>query len=385
MIYHEYVIIGAGIAGCCAAHFLKNDDILLMDRFDNVASFASGTAGGFLSPLLGKPNKFKELITKSLNYAVEFYNQIDSNLIVQNGVLRMPQNEEDKKKFDIYKEHLDFPCDIRDEGFFFEIGSQVYSQKMCQKLTENITKKLNYDIKHIKKIDGFWIINDEIKCKNLILTTGCDTRLLDEDYLNIRAVWGQRIDVSTTTCIDINYHKECSISTSKELLDNKTNLISIGATHHRFEASKEDIYKAYENPTNENLSTIGYTEKLYNMDTEELLRKANNIRTLDNIKVLKKYFAPRASSIDYFPMIGNIIDSKKTIEEFPYLLNGTHVRSERFKRYENLYLINGVGGRGFVLSPYLAKSLIDFIKNGNEIEEEIRVDRLFKRWVRKIK
>lgn len=382
---YDYVIVGAGIAGSCVAHFLKDEKTLLLDRFDDVAQFASGVAGGFLSPLLGKPNKFKELVTKSLSFAVDFYKSLDESLIVQKGVLRVPKDDEDRLKFDEYKKHFDFDWEEKDGGYFFKIGSQVFSYDMCKKLTNNIDKIFNYDVKHIYKKEELWIINDEIKTKNLILTIGSDIKLIDEEYINIRAVWGQRIDISTTTCIEFNYHKECSISTSYDKINDHLYKASIGATHHRFDTILEENYKAFENPNLDNLVNIGYTNDLYKKDTLELLEKANNIRILNDVKVLKTYFGARASSFDYFPLVGSLIDSKETLNMFPYLKNGTHVKSDRFIRHENLFVLNGVGGRGFVLSPYLAKKLVDFIKKNESLSDDITVDRLFKKWVRRNK
>jgi len=382
---YDYVVIGAGIAGSCVSHFLKEDKVLLIDRFEDVAQFASGVAGGFLSPLLGKPNKFKELVTKSLSFAVDFYKSLDESLIVQKGVLRVPKDEDDRLKFDVYKKHFDFDWEEKEGGFFFKIGSQVFSYELCKKLTLNVDKIFNYEVKHIKYKEGTWIINDEIKTKNLILTTGSDIKLIDEEYINIRAVWGQRIDISTTTCIDFNYHKECSISTSYNKVTNDLYKVSIGATHHRFESKLEKDFKAFENPSLSNLSNIGYTNELYKKDTLELLEKANNIKTLNDVKVLKTYFGARASSFDYFPIVGSLVDSKETLNMFPYLKNGTHVKSDRFVRHDNLFILNGVGGRGFVLSPYLAKKLVDFIKKKDTLDDEITVDRLFKKWVRRNK
>ena len=382
---YDYVVIGAGIAGSCVSHFLKEDKVLLIDRFEDVAQFASGVAGGFLSPLLGKPNKFKELVTKSLSFAVDFYKSLDESLIVQKGVLRVPKDEDDGLKFDVYKKHFDFEWEEKEGGFFFKIGSQVFSYELCKKLTLNVDKIFNYEVKHIKYKEGTWIINDEIKTKNLILTTGSDIKLIDEEYINIRAVWGQRIDISTTTCIDFNYHKECSISTSYNKVTNDLYKVSIGATHHRFESKLEKDFKAFENPSLSNLSNIGYTNELYKKDTLELLEKANNIKTLNDVKVLKTYFGARASSFDYFPIVGSLVDSKETLNMFPYLKNGTHVKSDRFVRHDNLFILNGVGGRGFVLSPYLAKKLVDFIKKKDTLDDEITVDRLFKKWVRRNK
>ena len=76
---------------------------------------------------------------------------------------------------------------------------------------------------------------------------------------------------------------------------------------------------------------------------------------------------------------------KKSIEKFPHLINGTHIKNTMLETIENLYVINGVGGRGFVLSPYLANKLVEYIINNKEIEEELTTYRLFKRWAKKQK
>ena len=49
----DYIIIGAGIAGCCIAHFLSkySKSILLIDKNEKVAFGASGAAGAFLFKL----------------------------------------------------------------------------------------------------------------------------------------------------------------------------------------------------------------------------------------------------------------------------------------------------------------------------------------------
>ena len=84
-------------------------------------------------------------------------------------------------------------------------------------------------------------------------------------------------------------------------------------------------------------------------------------------------------------MVGQLIDSKTTIDKYPHLVNGSHVKDEMLSKYDNLYVLNGVGGRGYVLSPFLAKQLVDNILDKNELEDEIKVHRMFKRWVKKSK
>ena len=362
---YDYIIVGAGICGCSTAYELlqtnKNLNILLVDKGEDVASGGSGAAGAFLSPLLGKPNDFKDHITTALRYSTNFYKKNFSDNIINCGTTRIPKNAEDTRKFEEYKPYMDFDFTIDKDGYFFDVGSVVNSYDVCKSMVENIKTKFDYDVNNLTFDGEDWILNDKLHTKHLILTTGYETNLLEQSYLKIRAVWGRRIDVSTTTKVPYNYHKECSISKS---IKNESDdyIVSIGATHSR---DKKGVKNREEN----NL---------------ELLNKAKDILKLDNIRVVKSYVGARASSVDYLPLLGELIDEDKTVKEFPYLKNGTNVESKRFIRYKNLSILNGVGGRGFVLAPYLAKQLVQNIIYNKRIDESLKVDRLFKREVRRV-
>ena len=382
---YDYVIIGGGIAGSSTAHFLSkySNSILLVDRNCDIAQGASGAAGAFLSPLLGKPNKFKDLVTSALKFSTTFYMDNISKEITNCGVVRIPKNNEDREKFESYKPYMDFEFKEEGEGYFFKIGSQVNPYEICKFLTDDIEKLFNYEAEHIKKEGDYWFINNDIKAKNLILTTGADTSLIEEKYFNIRAVWGQKIDIYTTTCINVNYHKECSLSKSKFDEKKEKYKVSIGATHHRFTCDLEVCNHCIKTSNINKMFSHSYGENTVNSDTEKLLKLANEIKTLNDVEVCDIKIGARASSTDYFPMVGKLIDSKTTIENFPHLVNGSHVKNEMLSSHNNLFVLNGVGGRGFVLSPYLAKKLVEHIVKNNNLEETISTHRLFKRWVKK--
>lgn len=367
MNHYDFVIIGAGIAGCSVAFELSkhNENILIIDKNDDVAKGASGAAGAFLSPLLGKSNGFKDLVNRALIYSTTFYQEHFPQYFNNCGTTRIPQNKEDEQKFQSYIPFMDFPYIKDEKGYFFNIGSVVESYNICKSMIEKsqmkVETKFNYEVNEVSYKDEAWIINDEITTKNIIVTTGSESSLLDQFYIKLRAVWGRRIDIKTSTKISHNFHKACSISQSKEN-ENHQYVVSIGATHHRSVEGVEDIAA----------------------NTDELLKKANDIISLKDVEVVDHHIGARACSVDYFPIVGEIIDADKTVEEFPYMVNGTNVDAKRFTRFKNAYMINGVGGRGFVLAPYLAKQLVGSIIDKKEIDSEITTDRLFKREVKRI-
>jgi len=369
---YDYIILGAGISGCSVAYELSQHtkSLLLVDQLSNIAKGASGAAGAFLSPLLGKSKKFNNFVNKSLKYTTNLYQNKFLNVIDNCGTLKIPKNKIDKKKFEEFIPHIELPYKKIDNGYFFNTGSVVNSFGICKMMTTSfsndgnkIQTKFNFKIENIYFDGNFWILNNILKTKNLILTTGADIKLLDEFYIKIKPVWGRRIDIKTSTLLKHNYQKNCSVSKSFPISDNNYYKVSIGATQHI------DIEK------------IDDTQK----DNKELLKKANDIIKLEDIEITKGYNGARACSFDYFPIVGEIIDSKKTIQEFPNLVNGTEVSSKKFIRYKNLYILNGVGGRGFTLAPYLAKQLVDNIINNTKIDKDIVVDRLFTKEVKRIK
>lgn len=382
----DYLVIGAGIAGCSLVHFLKNysTSILLIDKNEDVAFGASGAAGAFLSPLLGKPNKFKDLVTKSLNFSINYYKEFFSDELINCGTCRIPKNQEDEEKFQSYIPFMDFEYEKFEEGYFFPIGSVVKPYEVCKKLSKDVDKLFNFNVTKIERIEDFWLINNEIKAKNLFLTTGANIFLIDEEYFDIRAVWGQKIDILTSSKIDINYHKECSLSKSKKIDENRY-VVSIGATHNRF---NKDMKNSSYNLELANINKIEHneeTKEIIEADIQKLLKKANDIKELKNIEVIDVKIGARASSVDYFPMVGKLVDSKKSIEKFPHIKNGTHIKNENLIMKDNLFVLNGVGGRGFVLSLYLANQLVENIFNNKKLDDEITNYRLFSRWAKKQK
>ncbi|RXJ85491.1 FAD-dependent oxidoreductase [Arcobacter cloacae] len=382
----ENIIIGAGIAGCSLAHFLKKykDSILLIDKNEDVAFGASGAAGAFLSPLLGKPNAFKDLVTKALNFSIEYYKNYFYENLTNCGTCRIPKNKEDEDKFQTYIPYMDFEYKKFEDGYFFPIGSVVNPYEICKKLSKDVQKLFNYEVTKIEKEDDFWIINEEYKTKKLFLTTGADISLIDEEYFDIRAVWGQKIDIITSSNVEVNYHKECSLSKAKEIEKNRF-LVSVGATHNRFDKNMD---KTSYNLKLSNINNLQHNEETKNImknDVDKLLKKANDIKKLENIEVIDIKIGARASSVDYFPMVGKLVDSKKSIEKYPHIKNGTHIKNENLIMIDNLFVLNGVGGRGFVLSLYLANKLVENIVNNKELDENLTNYRLFSKWAKKQK
>jgi tRNA 5-methylaminomethyl-2-thiouridine biosynthesis bifunctional protein len=172
---------------------------------------------------------------------------------------------------------------------------------------------------------------------------------------------GHRIDIRTSTKIGAIIHHRVSLAPT----DSEGNS-AIGATHNvHYHPQKND--------------------EPYDIEAgrQELLEKAMATVSLGEVEILRDYTGLRSGSNDYMPMLGRLVDAQATLAAFPELRNGAKVDTSEYCYYEDLYMINGSGGYGFVLAPYLASQLCEHIAHQNDIDEQLEPARFFTRWVKK--
>jgi glycine/D-amino acid oxidase-like deaminating enzyme len=353
----DFAIIGGGVSGVNIAYLLSSKYSVAIFTKETLGDGASGAAGAFLSPLLGKKNPYNIFVNEALNYSLEFYSKLNLDFFYKTNLFRIPNSKiplqkllDDSKIFDS-KEYSFNKID----GVLLENAGVIDSIKALKYLSKNIEVHENFEVKKLEFINNRWIIDDKIEAKNIILTTGASKHLLNSNSIDITPYFGQRIEIETSTKVPFNIHKDISISKTKD-----GNRVTIGATKDR--DAKLNIYKEH---------------------SQKLLDSANEIIKLEDIKIIDEKSGYRATLKSYFPVVGKIIDEDKSIEKFPHILNGTYVPNNKLIYYPNSYIINGVGSRGFVLAPYLAKILFEYIENQTEIDKNISTQKLFFKWARR--
>jgi len=366
---YDTIVIGAGIAGCSVAYFLqkKGQDILVVDRSGIAASGGSGAAGAFVSPKIGKGSALQTVTNKAYSFAKDFYKKSFPEYFHQTGVIRIPKDEEDAKKFSQYEPHNDTQYHNiskeqlealginGDDSFLFDEAGVCDAPKLCEAILSNIPHT-QFDVSQIKYQDGLWDIG-KYRGENIVLATGYENTLVDLKYMGIKGTWGSRGDYRSNLVLDKSMHKSISISA------NIDGVIKIGATHVK---SANPCIECKGEPLS------------------ELFDKASDIVNTDDFELLETYCGMRSGSKDYFPLVGEVIDVAKMFETYPKITSGSRVK-EPFHRLTNLYVCNGLGGRGFVLGPLMGKILADYIVDKKKIDERVHPDRLFLKWCRKSK
>jgi len=363
---YDAIVVGAGIAGCSSAYFLKKKGlkVLVIDRSGVAASGGSAAAGAFVSPKIGKGSELQRLTNEAFEFSKDFYLQNFPQHFYQTGVIRIPKDEEDAKKFKEYEAHNESKRKLLSvkelealgiknsyESFLFSEAGVCDAPKMCTAILEEIEYE-QHELKSLAYDEGCWVIGDYC-AKHLVLATGYENRYFDMRYMGVKGTWGSRGDYETSIELDVSMHKQISVSA------NIDGTVKIGATHEK---------------------DVNVCIKCNGEPLEKLFEVALTMVDTSDFKLKETFCGMRSGSKDYFPLVGEVIDTHHMLETYPKIVKGA---KPELQKIDNLYICNGLGGRGFVFGPMMGKILADKIVDNKEIDKRVNPDRLFFKWCRK--
>ena len=362
---YDIAIVGAGINGSSVAYeFLSQGKSVIIFDMDGIASGGSGAAGAFISPKFSKSGELKEIIHDAFVYSMEFYEKNFPSLLGKSDLIHVAQDEKDSAILKYYKEHT--PLKLKElkktyeqESISLEAGI-VNAAAMCQEMCKG-AKFVKQKVQSLQFNDGYWKIDETYAAKDVVMATGAYEQVIQEPYIKLRGIWGHRIDIKTSTQNNNSIHQFVSISPSKE------GVLAIGATHnlHYHPQTSQEPYDVKEGRA-------------------ELLEKASRTIDLKDIEVIRDYTGLRSGSFDYMPLVGSLVLSKETLLSKTIRFKVKKADFTEYSYYPNLYMINGNGGYGFVLAPYLAKILRENILDDKKISDRISPARFFARWAKKL-
>ena len=338
---YDVAIIGAGINGSSVAYELvkSGKSVIIFDK-EAIASGGSGAAGAFISPKFSKAGELKALIDKAFVYSMKFYEENFPYLFAK-APLQHITHEGEK-----------FP--LMDAGI-------VSASAMCDALCKGAKFKQE-KISDLVYEDDYWVLNETYSAKHVVIATGAYEHIIKEPYIKLRGVWGHRIDVKTSTINDKSLHQFVSISPSKD------GIVAIGATHN-LDYHPQTATKPYD----------------VEEGRVELLEKASRMLELKDVEIVKDYMGLRSGSFDYMPLLGRLVLSQATLGCCERKVKVKKPDFKNFLYYPKLYMINGNGGYGFVLAPYLAKMLCRHIVAGVKLDDALSPARFFARWAKRRK
>ncbi len=363
----DIIIVGAGINGCALAYSLnqRGKDVLVLEE-DAIASGGSGAAGAFINPKISKSGPLKELIEKAYLYGLSFYREHFAEETTLAPLLHIAKYEDDNEKVDYFKTHTslqtaEVPVELAASltayansfsHVYIKNNAIVEAKQVCEKMLEGIPCK-TIKVKEPRYKDGLWHVGD-YKAKRMILCTGGSEEVFKEPYIKLRRIYGQRCEVESSTSLSATVHHEVSVSATK-----KNGRIAIGASHY-LEKERMPIKEDGE------AALIGLAQKSV---------------ILDDVIVCDSFSGMRSGSNDYLPIIGPLVKASESITKSPQLLKGD--KDADLEYYPEVYMVNGVGGYGFVLAPYLSKLMTDYLLDDEALPDYLAPKRFLYRWAKK--
>jgi hypothetical protein len=344
----DYIIVGYGLAGISFCELLKaNNKSFIV--FDNHSQQSSLVAGGLYNPVILKRFTSVWKSEEQLEIALPMYASLEKQL---------------KKKLD-YKISVlrRFASTEEQNNWFIASDKPVINQHLSPTIIRNNNL-------HINAPFGLGKVLNTGRIDTQVLVSSCREKLLKEnkliengfDYGTLKAAnsdFQYQNIVSKNIVFAEGYGvKQNPFFNKLPLKQSKGELLMISSTELKLDyVLKSDIFIL---PLGNDLYSVGSTyewkddtNKITQKAREELEFKLNKVINC-SYKVENQVAGVRPTVIDRRPLVGN------------------------HQHFNNMYVLNGLGTRGVMIGPYVAKALYNFIENGIPLDDEINIDRFNK-------
>lgn len=345
----DYLIVGGGIAGLCFADFcLNNNKSFLL--IDNNTRTSSKVAGGMFNPVVLKRFTSIWQSDEQLTLAIPFYKSLESYLntkfLFEIPIFRKFASIEEQNNWfhacdqptlskylndKISTSLIDFIPSKHGFGEVYQTGYldvKHFVTKFQQKLkVENLFESVTFEYNNINFQNDF-VTYKENSFKNVIFAEGFSIE--NNPFFNNLPLDGTKGELLIVKIPDLKL---------KEIVKSNIFIIPLG----------NDLYK------------VGAT---YNW--EDKSDEATDSAKLELLEGLRDLI-----SCD-FEVVEHLAGVRPTVKDRRPLI-GTHFK------HKQLHLLNGLGTRGVLLGPYLADLLFSKIEFGIELDQNVDINRYYKK------
>lgn len=346
---YDYIVVGAGLAGVSLTEtLLQNGKSVSVFCEEDLGS--SVVAGGLFNSVILKRFTLVKEAQNQIDLLKNFYplieKRIDKKIYFELATLRKLSSVEEQNNFIAVSDRPLFQNFLSSEIVFkkyqsvdspFGFGQMKQTGYVdCELLVASYRKYLednsllqreNFDYTLLKEEDDFVMYKD-VKAKNIVFCEGF--AMGNNPYFSDLPLDGAKGELLLIKAKNLDL--DAILKANLFILPIGNDLYKIGATYN------------WEDKTNIP------TEKA----KEELLSELKEIITCD-FEVIEHLAGIRPTVKDRKPLVG------------------------RHHSYKNIYLLNGLGTRGVMLAPYLSQKLFDFIEFDIPLEEEINIERIYRK------
>lgn len=348
----DYIIVGCGLAGIAFAETcLANGRKIIV--INNSSQNSTTIAGGLYNPVVLK--RFTKIweAEQQLEISIPFYKNLEQKLnskfLYEIPLYRKLNSIEEQNNWFIASDKpslspfLNSNLETLNNQFILEsykFGKVNHTgfldtKKVKEKFTSFLISELAYqettfDYSQLI-IEENNIKYEDITAKHIVFAEGFG--LHANPYFNNLPLDGTKGELLIIKAPELNLTN--IINSSIFFLPLGNDLYKVGATYNWEDKST-------------NLTEEGKNELLTNL--KELISCP--------FEVVEHFAGIRPTVKDRRPLLGNHFQHK------------------------NMFILNGLGTRGVLFAPYLAEKLFNFIENGTELDNEISINRIYKKLFR---
>lgn len=340
----EYIIVGYSLAGIGFCEQLKDNGKSFV-VFDNQSQQSSLVAGGLYNPVILKRFTLVWKAEEQLEIALAMYAKIEKELNIKLDhkipVLRRFASTEEQN------------------NWFIASDKPILNQYLSPQIIKNENLQIDAPF-------GLGKVLNTGRINTQVLVNSCREKLFDEhkliendfDYSNLKAEDSfqyQNIKSKYIVFAEGYGVKQNPFFNQLPLKQSKGELLTILAPELKLDyVLKSDIFIL---PLGNDLYSVGSTYE-WDDDTNTITQKAREELEFKLKKVLKCEFKVVNQVAGVRP---TVIDRRPLVGKHPTI--------------NNMFVLNGLGTRGVMIGPYVAKELFNFIENNKPLDKEINIDR----------
>ena len=348
----DYLIIGAGLAGISFAETCLIHDKKIMVLNDNSQNSTS-IAGGLYNPVVLK--RFTKIweAEAQLEISIPFYKKLEKKLnekfLFEIPLLRKLNSIEEQNNWftasdkPTLSNYLNTNLETLQNEFIahdYKFGKVNHTGFLDTKhlketytnflISENNYSEENFDYSHLI-VEENSIQYKNIKAKQIVFAEGFGIQ--SNPYFNNLPLDGTKGELFIIKAENLNL---------KEIINSSIWILPIGY----------DLYKVG--------ATYNWEDKTTKKTEEGKKELLSNLKELISCE---------------FEIVEHLAGIRPTVKDRRPLL-GRHFSNK------NLYILNGMGTRGVLFAPYLSDKLYNFIENNIELDNEISINRIYKKLFR---
>lgn len=372
----KVAVVGAGIAGACMASALRLSgvEVTVIDRHMGPAGEASGNPAGLIQPRPGGGNPaYERLQTSAYFHAVRMYDTLASKHPVwrgHRGVLSFARDPSFLQRHGQWLEDGGLPkthgisvsasdvtdiagIDLQAAAAWFPQAGTIDPVTICQALLAETPALYGQAVCKLVRAEGRWLLLDVnegilFEADAIVLANGFSASQLCPEYEI--PLYAKRGQISFMEATEQSEKLRVGLSYGGYATplygDGANRCHTLGATYQQ--------WPDFESSAWHGVSLDDHQENLTHMDV-----RLPGLRKIMAGSILGGRATLRTTTTDHLPVVGAVYNPDAFRRDYHDLRHGKPAHHYPDATHTpGLYILSGLGSRGFALAPLLAKVLV---------------------------